>query len=87
MDNRCFSGYEEMNEFMIAQWNKKVTARDDVYILGDFCISKGDAATRILDRLSGKKHLIVGNHDKYLVLCQELAQNKMRKTHRDEVTA
>ena len=22
-----------------------------------------------------------------LVLCQELAQNKMRKTHRDEVTA
>jgi calcineurin-like phosphoesterase family protein len=37
-----------------------------VYILGDFCISKGDAATRILDRLSGKKHLIVGNHDKYL---------------------
>lgn len=66
MDNRGFSGFEEMNEHMIAQWNKKVTARDDVYILGDFCISKGDAAARILDRLNGKKHLIVGNHDKYL---------------------
>ena len=66
MDNRGFSGFEEMNEHMIAQWNKKVTAKDDVYILGDFCISKGDATERILDRLNGKLHLIVGNHDKYL---------------------
>ena len=66
MDNRGFSGYEEMNEHMIAQWNAKVTAKDDVYILGDFCITCGDAAERILSRLSGKMHLIIGNHDKYL---------------------
>ena len=66
MDNRGFSGFEEMNEHMIAQWNARVTSRDDVYILGDFCITRGDAAERILDRLNGKLHLIIGNHDKYL---------------------
>ena len=66
MDNRGFSGFEEMNEHMIAQWNKKVTAKDDVYILGDFSISRPDATVKILDRLNGKLHLIVGNHDRYL---------------------
>ena len=66
MDKRGFSGFEEMNEHMIAQWNKKVTAKDDVYILGDFSISRPDATVKILDRLNGKLHLIVGNHDKYL---------------------
>ena len=66
MDNRGFSGFEEMNEHMIAQWNAKVTQKDDVYILGDFCISKADATAKILNRLNGKLYLIVGNHDKYL---------------------
>ena len=66
MDNRGFSGFEEMNEYMITQWNAKVTSKDDVYILGDFSISRADATARILDRLNGKLHLIIGNHDKYL---------------------
>ena len=66
MDNRGFSGFEEMNEYMITQWNKKVTAKDDVYILGDFCISRAEATAKILNRLNGKLHLIIGNHDKYL---------------------
>ncbi len=66
MDHRGFSGYEEMNEHMIAQWNKKVRAKDDVYILGDFSITKGNATEKILGRLNGKLHLIIGNHDKYL---------------------
>ena len=66
MDRRGFSGYEEMNEHMIAQWNIKVRAKDDVFILGDFSIAKGDATVKILDRLNGKLHLIIGNHDKYL---------------------
>lgn len=66
MDNRGFSGFEKMNEHMIAQWNKKVTAKDDVYILGDFCISRAEATEKILNRLNGKLHLIIGNHDKFL---------------------
>ena len=66
MDKRGFSGSEEMNEVMIRQWNAKVTSKDDVYILGDFCISRDDAVNRILYRLNGKLHLIIGNHDSYL---------------------
>ena len=66
MDKRGFSGSEEMNEVMIRQWNAKVTSKDDVYIIGDFCISRDDAVNRILCRLNGKLHLIIGNHDSYL---------------------
>ena len=66
MDVRGFSGYEEMNEHMIAQWNEKVTVRDWVYILGDFSCAKGDATENIARRLNGKLHLIIGNHDRYL---------------------
>lgn len=66
MDHRGFSGYEEMNAYMIQQWNKKVRAKDQVYILGDFSISKPDATENILGQLNGKLQLIRGNHDKYL---------------------
>ncbi|MBQ8940685.1 MAG: metallophosphoesterase [Firmicutes bacterium] len=66
MDKRGFANYEEMNEYMISQWNNKVTNRDSVYILGDFSISKSDATEKVLKRLNGKHHLIVGNHDRYI---------------------
>lgn len=66
MDRRGFPGYEEMDAYMIRQWNEHVTEKDEVYILGDFCISRGRAANTILQQLSGKKYLIEGNHDKFL---------------------
>lgn len=66
MDSRGFSGFEKMNEHMIRQWNAKAKPKDDVYILGDFCIAKGDSATKVLNQLNGKLHLIIGNHDRYL---------------------
>ena len=66
MDNRGFPSYAEMNEHMIARWNEKVTARASVYILGDFSIAKGDATEKVIRRLQGKLHLIIGNHDRYL---------------------
>ena len=67
MDRRGFESVEAMNEYMIRQWNSRVKPRDEVVILGDFCMSR-DAATvhAILDRLQGEKYLIIGNHDKYL---------------------
>ena len=40
MDCRGFESGETMNEYMIAQWNSRVRKRDEVVILGDFCISK-----------------------------------------------
>ena len=66
MDMRGFSGYEEMNAHMIRQWNDHVTKKDEVYILGDFAISRGRAAGEILCQLNGKKYLIEGNHDRFL---------------------
>lgn len=67
MDMRGFASVEDMNEYMIKQWNSKVRLWDDVVILGDFCISpKGAEVNAILERLNGTKYLIVGNHDRYL---------------------
>ncbi|MBQ9341690.1 MAG: metallophosphoesterase family protein [Lachnospiraceae bacterium] len=67
MDCRGFSSTEEMNEYMITQWNSRVRANDEVIILGDFCISTtGKEVNEILARLKGRKYLIVGNHDKYI---------------------
>ena len=66
MDRRGFANYEEMNNYMIGKWNEKVTDRDEVYVLGDFSVSKGKTTNRILGLLNGKKYLIEGNHDEFL---------------------
>ena len=67
MDCRGFESGEAMNEYMISRWNSRVRPKDEVVILGDFCISpKGEDANAVLARLNGRKYLVVGNHDKYL---------------------
>ena len=64
MDKRGFASVEEMNDHMIRRWNSKVTKNDTVYILGDLSLAGGFQTSGILERLNGKKHLIIGNHDK-----------------------
>lgn len=66
MDKRGFESVEAMNEHMIAQWNRRVRKNDEVVILGDFSIEKGEKTNEILRRLNGRKCLIVGNHDRFL---------------------
>ena len=66
MDQRGFASFEEMNEYMIEQWNQKVRKNDEVVTLGDFSIAKGEKTNELLHRLKGKKYLIVGNHDRFL---------------------
>jgi len=46
----------------VAQWNKTVHKRDVTYILGDVTMEK--ANYDILDRLNGRKHVVLGNHDR-----------------------
>ena len=60
--NRPFNTVEEMDETMIRNWNKRVSDKDTVYVLGDIFFRNADARG-ILLRLKGKKHLIIGNHD------------------------
>lgn len=60
---RPFSSVEEMDETMVYRWNSLVRPEDKVYHLGDVAMSvKG---LPILDRLNGRKTLILGNHDIY----------------------
>lgn len=66
MDQRGFSSIEEMNEYMILQWNNKVRKNDEVVILGDFSWGKAKETNEILERLHGKLYMIRGNHDKWL---------------------
>ena len=62
--NRPFADVSDMNETLIARWNGKVTGSDTVYIVGDLFFRMADDPAAVLSRLKGKKHLIVGNHDK-----------------------
>lgn len=59
---RPFDSVEEMDEAIIHNWNARVNANDDVYIVGDFSYISKDAA-EVAKRLKGRKTLIVGNHD------------------------
>lgn len=61
--HRPFNDVEEMNEVIIANWNRVVQPEDHVFHLGDFAMGGVDEWNAILDRLSGKIHLILGNHD------------------------
>jgi len=58
---RPFDTPEEMDEFMVEAWNKKVKPNDKVYHLGDVVINR--RALKIMSRLNGDKVLIRGNHD------------------------
>ena len=67
MCDRPFADLDEMHGTLINNWNATVHKGDEVYILGDFQYKgNGQSATNILNKLSGKKYLIKGNHEKYL---------------------
>ena len=55
----------DMNDALIANWNKVVQKEDIVYHLGDFAM-KGDCSQvkSIIDRLNGTIYLVPGSHDK-----------------------
>lgn len=61
---RGFKTIEEMNEAIIANWNRVVGEGDRVFVLGDFALGNDlDGIDKILHRLSGEIHLTAGNHD------------------------
>ena len=60
--NRPFETIEEMNEVLIERWNARVRGGDTVYIMGDMFF-RCDGPEAILERLRGRKVLIIGNHD------------------------
>ena len=61
---RGFKDVQEMNEIEIYRYNSVVKPEDTCIIAGDIALG-GDplAAARLIQRLNGKKILIIGNHD------------------------
>lgn len=64
--NRPFRSTEDMNKTLVKKWNAKITPSDEVYILGDFTMKGPELAMEVLSKLRGKKHLIKGNHDRFV---------------------
>ena len=61
--NRPFKDVGEMNEALITNWNNKISKEDNVFLLGDLSFGKKKGTMEVLDRLNGRVHLILGNHD------------------------
>ena len=62
--NRPFETVQEQTEKLIENWNKTVPDTATVFILGDFAFATKNQQRTILQRLTGKKYLILGNHDR-----------------------
>lgn len=63
---RPFKNDEEMNKKLIYNYNSILTEKDELIIVGDFCLKSAqhhNFYVSILKKLKGKKTLIIGNHD------------------------
>jgi calcineurin-like phosphoesterase family protein len=61
---RPYANVAEMNEGMVVSWNAAVSAGDDIFFLGDFGFNSVETPlSAIFERLAGRKHLVIGNHD------------------------
>lgn len=61
---RGFKSIEESNNTIINNWDKTIGKNDEVYMLGDFFLGTDiDFIVRTINKLNGRIHLIIGNHD------------------------
>lgn len=64
LDNRGFSSVDQMDKEMVYIWNNIVRKKkDEVVILGDLSVLKGEEVNHLLKQLNGRKYLVTGNHD------------------------
>lgn len=61
-DPRPFDDIIWHDETIISNFNSLVSANDNVYFLGDFCLNS-KKTEEYLERLNGKLNFIKGNHD------------------------
>jgi calcineurin-like phosphoesterase family protein len=62
--NRPFVSTDEMDNYMIQQWNKTVSNKDLIIHCGDFCMGPKEEVEKIIEQLNGIKILVKGNHDR-----------------------
>ncbi len=70
---RPFASVDEMNEYMIAKWNRTISPDDIVYHLGDFGFGNRTEIKNFIERLNGNIILIKGNHDRFPNIVYESA--------------
>lgn len=61
---RPFAAVGEMNAALVVLWNTVVAPEDDVWVLGDLAMGRIEESLPIASQLLGRKHLVVGNHDR-----------------------
>ena len=57
------SSVEEHDKWIINQWNSVVKPNDLIWVLGDVSFTK--EGIKLVKKLRGNKHLILGNHDTF----------------------
>lgn len=58
-----FTSVEEMDEYMIEQWNSKIKPNDYVYHLGDISMNETRFLNETVHKLNGQIRMVLGNHD------------------------
>lgn len=61
--NRPFRSVKHMNETIISNWNRVVSNKDKVFVLGDVGFGTKEQLKETIMSLNGNKILIMGNHD------------------------
>ena len=61
---RPYANVSDMNDDLVARYNRVVKPDDNVMILGDLCMGKLKESLEYVKLLNGRKTLLVGNHDK-----------------------
>lgn len=61
---RFHEDLDYMHTAMIKEWNDLIAPEDLTYILGDVAFMSGYEASKIMNRLNGRKILVEGNHDR-----------------------
>lgn len=64
-EGRPFASAGEMDRQLVLNWNRTVAREDTVFVLGDFSCYEAEQDRELLKELSGRKILIMGNHDRH----------------------
>jgi len=66
LEHRKFKSIDKMNQTIVQKHNEMVNEEDEIFIVGDVSLFGADHATyisKIINKMNGRKHLVLGNHD------------------------
>lgn len=61
--DRPFRNVWDMHDAIVAGMNERVAPNDELFILGDVSFYGGEKVQTILEKINGRKHFVIGNHD------------------------